>query len=528
MSSELVVSESTNLYLAEQVIELDHLIMQHEGISATVLMKRAGRHAFALLLEHWPQVQCVHIFCGSGNNGGDGYVMAALARQRNLDVTVWCLTDPSQLKDTLTDAALAAYQYAVQEGVQCREFVAKTFADEQIIQTGETVIVDALLGTGTNRELRDNCLLAVKAINGAQKHQGWPVMAVDIPTGVNPDTGDVASFAVQADVTMSFIGQKRGLYTGAGRVHSGECYFSDLEVDDEWIFLVNPIAHIIDINECLEYLPSRALDAHKGDCGRLLIIGGDSGVGYSYGGAPLMAAEMAQRTGAGLVGVATQPSFVNAIVARQPETMAVGISNGQELLPLLEPATALVIGTGLGQSAWSEQLLYHALMANQPMVIDADALSLLAQDKFKTLLSTLPIKPADRQWILTPHPGEAARLLGISVAQIQEDRFAAAIAIQQRYGGAVLLKGAGTVVISSTGEQWLCDEGNPGMASGGMGDVLSGLLGSLLVQGLSIDHAILLGVVVHSLAADLAADDNGQRGLLATDLIPYARELLDG
>lgn len=517
----MLFSESSALYVAEQVTELDNLVMQHQGISASVLMKRAGRAAFELLSEQWPQTKVLHIFCGSGNNAGDGYILAALAQQRHLQVHVWYLSDPEQL----LGAAQQAYQYALREGVTCCVFNAAKFLDMQLMQPQETVLVDALLGTGVTGELRDTYIDAVRAMNAAKEAHTWPIVAMDIPTGVNPDTGAVTSVAVIADTTMSFIGQKQGLFTGAGRVHSGERVFSTLEVEDEWLHLVNPTTRIIDFEKAIVLLPMRGLAAHKGDCGHVLVVGGDVGVSYGYGGAPIMAAQMALRCGAGLVSVATQPAFVSAALARQPELMVAGIENGQALLPLLEKVSGIVIGTGLGQSAWSEQLFYQAVQMNdKPMVIDADALHLLAQTRFSSLVST-PVK--ERQWILTPHPGEAAALLGVTIADIQIDRLAAAQRIQQQYGGAVILKGAGTVVVTSAGAQWICNAGSPAMASGGMGDVLSGLLGSLLVQGMAIDQAALLGTVAHSIAADLAVIEVGQRGLLATDIIPYVQDLFD-
>jgi NAD(P)H-hydrate epimerase len=518
----MLFSESSALFLAEQVVELDSLVIQHEGIPANILMKRAGRVAFELLLAKWPQVQALHVFCGAGNNAGDGYILAALAQQRRISVDLWFLSDPQQLQG----AALEAYHYAVQEGVECRVFDADVFVDMQLMQTPETVLIDALLGTGVQGELRPEYLEAVCTLNSAKAAYAWPILSMDIPTGVNPDTGAVISEAISAEATISFIGQKQGLFTGAGRVHSGERYFSDLDVEDEWVHLVNPMTQIIDCETALAALPERAIDAHKGDCGHVLVVGGDVGVGYGYGGAPIMAAEMALRTGAGLVSVATRAEFVTAALSRQPEMMVAAIDNGQALLPLLERASGVVIGPGLGQSSWSEQLLYQALQVDdKPMVIDADALHLLGQDRFSAL-STVDVE--QRQWILTPHPGEAASLLRVSVEDIQRDRFAAAKQIQKQYGGAVILKGAGTVVITSNGDQWLCDAGSAAMASGGMGDVLSGLLGSLLVQGVALDHVAILGAILHSTASDMAVEKTGMRGLLATDLIPYVQDLLRG
>ncbi len=516
---------SSLLYTAEAVVELDQLVIQHEGLSATQLMKRAGRDAFHLLLDQWPNVQNIQVFCGAGNNAGDGYILASLARQRQIDVVVRTVSSP----DMLSGAAADAYQYALREGVTCQAFESNQFIDDQFTLPENTVLVDALLGTGSRFPLSDEFAVVVEAINQAADRYDWPVLALDIPTGVNANTGAVATVAIKADATLSFIGQKQGNFTGTGRVYSGQRYYSDLGVDDEWLHLVNPNTQIIQRESVQQRLPSRDLDAHKNQCGHVLIVGGDSGTGYGYGGAPIMAAQMALRAGSGLVSVATRTEFVSAALSRQPEMMVAGIENGQALLPMLARATGIVIGPGLGQSSWSEQLFYqvfeHAQALSLPLVIDADALRLMNHERLGTVL--IDAATEVRPWILTPHAGEAASLLGISVEDIERDRFAAAQAIHQRYHAAVILKGAGTIVVTSTGEQWLCDHGNPGMASGGMGDVLSGLLGALLVQGMSPDDAALLGVVLHAQAADQAINDTGLRSLLATDLLPWVGKLLN-
>ena len=283
-------------------------------------------------------------------------------------------------------------------------------------------------------------------------------------------------------------------------------------------------SHIIDVAALLDALPERSIDAHKGSYGQVLVVGGDCGAGYGYGGAALMAASMALRTGAGLVSLATRTAFVAAALARQPEMMVAAIESGQAILPMLQRASIVVVGPGLGQSAWSEQLLYHTLAANKPMILDADALNLLAQEQFA---GATGVPPAERQWILTPHPGEAARLLDTTIEAIQADRWLAARTLQQRFGGVVVLKGPGTVIVDNQGQQWLCNHGNPSMASGGMGDVLSGLLGSLLAQGMAINDAACLGVALHSIAADHIVARQGVRGLLASDLIDEVRALLN-
>lgn len=271
-------------------------------------------------------------------------------------------------------------------------------------------------------------------------------------------------------------------------------------------------------------LQPRAADSHKGDFGHVLVVGGDRGMG----GAVAMAGEAAARSGAGLTSVATRPEHVPALVARRPELMARGIDSGEELVGLLERATVVVLGPGLGQGDWSRNLLTSALTraaaCDLPVVLDADALNWLAKDP-----SLLP-QALEGKCLLTPHPGEAARLLGIERDAVNADRPAAAQALQRKFGGAAVLKGSGTLVCYARGERIhveACGHGNPGMASGGMGDVLSGVLGALLAQGYSLADSARLGVCIHSKAADLAAEAGGQRGLLATDLLPSIRRLLN-
>lgn len=524
---------SNTLYTADATRRLENSCLASHDLQSPQLMTRAANAAVSALQEHWPGVTTIHVFCGVGNNGGDGYTLAALAAKRGLQATVWQLCAQETSKP---------YQYAIQEGVEIKQFTPNAWRSELLNSEASTVaqmpvIIDALLGIGSNGALREPFYLAVAAINEAR----WPVFAIDIPTGIDADSGTFLGLeepgdkqAIKADATISFIARKVGNYIGEGRNHAGKLFFSDLDVVDA-AFLdsapnhnaddsIKPAAHIIDHAFFLSLLPTRARDSHKGSFGHVLVIGGDQG----FGGAPLMAAQMAARTGAGLVGVATAPMNTSAMIARQPELMAVGVASGQALLPLLQKPTVLVIGPGLGQSAWSEQLLYHALDEISPhkkCVIDADALNLLAAGSL-SLPSTLA-SGKDAPWVLTPHPGEAARLLDTSIDVIQSDRVAAIVALQKKYGGTVVLKGAGSLVLTHDEQLFVCDAGNAGMASGGMGDVLSGLIGGLLAQGLTPADAACLGVVLHAMAGDLAVAESGIRGLLATDLIPLVRLLLD-
>ncbi|RLA46915.1 MAG: bifunctional ADP-dependent NAD(P)H-hydrate dehydratase/NAD(P)H-hydrate epimerase [Gammaproteobacteria bacterium] len=498
----VTVNFADKLYTADTVRELDRRAIEDHGIPGIVLMKRAGAVAFAELLTRWPNPDRITILCGGGNNGGDGYIIAALARQRGLATTVLQLVDAEKLQGD----ARRAWQFACQEGVPMRPF-------KGALDSAGGPIVDALLGTGIKGDVRASYKQAIAAINAS----GSPVLAVDIPSGLCSDTGAVRGAAVIADVTVTFIGVKSGLLTGRGPALVGDLVYRDLDVPPQVFDDVPVAAQRLDLLSLMADLPQRERDAHKGKFGHVLVIGGDQG----FGGAAAMAAEAAIRVGAGLVGVATRASHVPALLARRPELMVKAVESGQQLEPLLEAPTVLVVGPGLGRSTWSEQVLQQAIKSGIPMVVDADALNLLSE-------GVIGAGADSSAWVLTPHPGEAARLLNISNADVQRDRLAACRSIQQAYAGTVLLKGAGTLICSGDETLSLCLYGNPGMATGGMGDVLAGIIGGLLAQGLSGSKATELGACLHGAAADLVAEEFGERGMMATDLLAPLQRLVNG
>lgn len=495
-----VSSVSSSLYTAKQAYALDAAAIA-AGTPALQLMKRAGRAAFNYLLGRFAAPELISVYCGSGNNGGDGYVVAALAAQRRIPVQVIQVAPAEKL----TGEARQAYEFAVQEGVAIVPFA-------QSAAPASGVIVDAMLGIGLCGEPRPEFAAAIAQIN----QLGLPVISLDIPSGLHADTGAVLGDAVKAGFTISFIGLKRGLLTGRGPAFCGEILLDTLGIPDTIFTRETPTAERLSLPQLLPLLAPRAADAHKGDFGHVMVIGGDTG----YGGAALMAAEAAARTGAGLVSIATRPEHIPAILARRPEIMACGVVSGQELEPWLARPTLLVVGPGLGRSPWSEQMLQQAIKSGLPLVLDADALNIIAEGR------VVPNPTGQGRWLMTPHPAEAARLLGITTAEVQADRFAAVAAIQARYQASVILKGAGSLVASAGTTMGVVTDGNPGMATGGMGDVLSGILGGLVAQGVAINDAARLGAVLHACAADLAAAELGQRSLLATDLLPYLCELL--
>ena len=484
------------LYSAAQVRELDRLAIEEAGIPGYTLMTRAGEACWAIMRAQWPTARNVTVFCGAGNNGGDGFVIACLALQANWQVRLYQLGDPARMQAD----ARQAHAAFVAAGGQVNAYLpdAPLAAD---------VIVDALLGTGVERPLEGLWRAAVDAMNAA----AIPVLSVDIPTGVQADSGTVAGAAIHAQHTVTFIGRKAGLYTGVASDYCGTIHFADLEVPGDILRQV-PVAAMLVRYPALGALAApRRRSAHKGHYGHVLVIGGDAGMM----GAARLAAEAALRCGAGRVSVATRSEHAALIAAACPELMCHGVLSALQLKPLVRSASVLLIGPGLGRSAWAQSLLSAVLEAPQPRVIDADALNCLAGDA--------PV--FDRQ-VLTPHPGEAARLLGQSVDQVQADRFAAAHAISQHYGGTTVLKGAGTVIQPAEGTPRVCAAGNPGMATAGSGDVLAGIIAALIAQGMEPEAAATAAVCVHGCAGDIAARE-GERGLLARDLIAALRTVLN-
>ena len=487
----------TNLYRAEQCRELDRLAIEEFGISGNILMERAGEAAFNALRETWPEAKRIGVLCGVGNNGGDGYVIARLAQEQGLDVSVLQVGDAARLGGD----ALAALQRL--HGVD----ISPANYDEQDLDDYD-VLVDALLGTGLSGEVRSPFMLAINAINDCNT----PVLAVDCPSGLDVDTGMPCGLAVKADCTITFIGMKQGLLTGEASDYCGRIRFDDLKLPTAVYERLNPAASRIGYLSLRTLLPRRKRASHKGDYGHVLIVGGNFGMT----GAARLAGEAALRAGAGLVSIATRKEHAAVLNCGRPELMCHGTENGEALKSLSAKASVIVIGPGLGQDDWAQEMLAMALARNLPLVADADALNLLAQ-----------IDLPRQHWVLTPHPGEAARLLGQTTKDVCKDRFFCLNSLAERYDATVVLKGAGTLVQSKGELPGVCGGGNPAMASGGMGDVLTGVIAGLIAQGLDLSDAAQLGVCLHRKAADMATRGIGERGLLASDLMPSIRRLIN-
>jgi NAD(P)H-hydrate epimerase len=459
------------------------------------LMQRAGLAAWHCALAHWPQARRIVVACGPGNNGGDGYVLARHALEAGREVRVLRLP------------GVAPRSAAAQRAEQACRDAGGQVADFSGAIGGAELVVDAVFGIGLVRPLADTAAAFVAAINDA----GAPVLALDAPSGVDAGTGNVPGVAVRATRTLQFIGAHAGLATGAALDHVGACELATLDVDDDMLPPDSAVAEMLRASDLQRFLPPRPRNSHKGQSGRVLCVGGDHG----KGGAVMLSAEAALRSGAGLVDAATRAEHVPALLSRRPEVMAHAVNAAGEIDGLAIAADVVAIGPGLGQEEWGSALFSRVVDSGKALVIDADALNLLAASP----------RPLHAGTVLTPHPGEAARLLGISTREVQADRLANARAMCERHGCTVVLKGAGTVVAAPGRTARIIDAGNPGMAVGGLGDVLTGVIAALRAQGLDAFDAACCGALLHGAAGDAAALDGGERGLLPSDLFAPLRRL---
>lgn len=484
------------IHSVAQVRAIDHHAITKLGIPGYTLMTRAAAAGLLELRRSWPAAGRILVLCGTGNNAGDGYVLARLAAAQQLDVTVMALGDPRALQG---DAATAWGEY-VSAGGKIIEW------EPQRLQDAD-VLVDALFGTGLSRPLDGAWCARIEAVNAARK----PVLSLDVPSGLDADTGAIRGAAIKAERTVVFVGLKIGLHVGAGPDHAGELHFDALGIPPAVGEQVGYVASRLHAGLLDEFLPPRRRTAHKGHYGRVLVVAGNAGMG----GAARLAGEACLRVGAGRVTVATRAANVAGLVAGRPELMTRSVEDVADLVPLLEQADVIAVGPGLGTDAWAQAVFSAVLSAGMPLVVDADALNLLAAS---------PRRRED--WILTPHPGEAASLLGSTSAAVQSDRMGSVAALVERFGGVVVLKGAGTLVATTETLPALCVNGNPGMAVPGMGDVLTGVIAGLFAQSRDLWSAARVGVLVHAWAGDSAARA-GERGLLASDLFAELRQCVN-
>ena len=462
------------------------------------LMERAGLAAAELARELLQDQTSVLILAGPGNNGGDALVAARHLRSWWYKVTVVFAGEPDKLPP---DAARALQAWLDTGG---------TLHDDIPQQVSWGLAIDGLFGIGLARQLDERHLRLVKALNGME----LPVLALDIPSGLDSDTGQPLGAAVRATHTMTFIALKPGLFTAYGPDYCGEVRLETLDIDPA--LLPQPTGFLLERKQVAGALKPRPRNSHKGMLGSVGILGGAG----SMCGAALLAGRAALKLGAGRVYVGLLAPDAPAVDVAQPELML----RTPEQLFEVDGLSCLVVGPGLGQSAQALSVLRRALETELPLVLDADALNLIAVHA--ELAPLLHDRTAGT--LLTPHPAEAARLLGSGSHDVQQDRIGSALVLASRFNSLVVLKGTGSVC-AAPGETWYINPtGNPGLSSAGTGDVLSGMLGALLAQRVPHRQALLLGVYLHGAAADeLVGQGIGPIGLTATEVTDTARTMLN-
>ena len=481
------------LYTAAETRSLDVAAMD-SGIPGMALMERAGEAVVRCIQGRWPQWRelRVGVLAGGGNNGGDGYVVARRLLETGVRASVVAASLP---EDLAGDAAEAFARWQRAGG---------GWVGPEVPLDGFDLLVDALLGTGLDREVRTPYRELIERAADAPA----PVVAVDIPSGLNADSGRVMGVAVPAVATVTFVGSKRGLFTGDGPDYTGEVVFDGLGIPEEVRSAVTARGRRVDPGDL--GLAPRMANSHKGDYGKVAILGGAPGMA----GAAAMAARAAVRGGSGWVVCCTGPGERVSVAGLWPEVITAEWDEEGELPEwLLDSVDVVALGPGLGRSAGARKLLKKVLEWAGSLVLDADALNLLAEDPGLAL----DLPPRNGSLILTPHPGEAARLLGSSPAEVQADRFEAATRIAREFQAICCLKGAGTVIARPGGEYAVNSSGGPALAQAGQGDILTGLLAARLGQEADPVRAAERGVWAHGAAGDRLAERSGPFGLTPTE-----------
>ena len=475
--------------------EADRVTISELGLPGLVLMERAAAAVSDVVGERFADAERVLVVCGPGNNGGDGLAVARQLVARGANAEAVLLVEPAQLHgDAATQLALAR-SFGVPVHVCASgplDGLAGLLADAH-------VVVDALFGTGLDRTLDGRWQTVIELIDGA----GWPVVAIDLPSGLSGSTGVVSGPSLRAAVTVTFGAPKLAHVLPPASARCGEVAVADIGIP-AWLIERNAAAGLLEHDDVAAWLPLREADAHKGSFGHLLVIAGRVG----RAGAAALAARAAVNLGAGLVTVATAGGAVTPIQSSVPEAMVDGLpqgddgqASGEGVAALLDRATAVAIGPGLGLGAGPRRLLDAVLERwRGPLLLDADALTLL-DGRLDRLAGR------GTETVLTPHPGELARLLGAETAAVAADRLGAARRAASASGATVLAKGARTVIVAPVGRPLVNPTGSAGLASGGAGDVLTGVIGALLAQGVSGIQACALGAWLHGRAAELAGDD---------------------
>lgn len=539
MTDDFRASLPQQAYDANKVLLNERQVAERRGLGMPELMAMAGKAAFDNIRAEFPKKKAWLIYCGKGNNGGDGFVIAKLALAEGLSVQVLVLADKKQITgDAQHHLNLLLDELSLSKNkLETRKEPSSSSQHAQIIFDANTVdaaqvlsernndlIIDAIFGIGFKGHLSLPLQNLINDINLARQ----PKVSIDVPSGVNASTGAVTSCAIQAALTISFIVLKQGLVTGKSPDHTGKLIVEGLSLQQDFQDAILSDCYLLirfadkfsnedlQSNITLPRIPKRLPSSHKGTFGTLLLVGGNK----NYPGAISLASQSALRTGAALVAVCCHSENRSIVFSSQPELMIGGI-NADSIIASshFNKTKALVIGPGLSTDKWAIALFDTCIAKGVWKVVDADALRILA-------IKSIDESTSYSKLILTPHPGEAAALLDASISEVEMDRFAAVKKIAQKYNAICVLKGAGSLI--SDGQMiWVNTTGNAGMASGGMGDVLSGIIGALLTQFKDPLAAVKLGVFIHGLAADNIARNQGQRGMIASDIIKQLPTLVN-
>lgn len=516
------IPQHTRVVTAEQMREMDRRATEECGLPSLLLMENAGKAVANLAADLLGKgkIRSIIIVTGSGNNGGDGFVVARHLYNVYSDVKVYHFGDRATAKgDALTNIIIA-------EKMGIRIDYSRNVKKLQKVINQSDLIIDALLGIGAKGVLKSEYSEVVKIINLS----GVPVIAVDIPSGLNADTGqelgphgsleDVGKAAVKADTTVTFALPKIGLVTYPGAWYVGDLVVADIGIPDKIVNSIQPTVRLMD-RSCAVLCGlgfARNVDAHKGTYGHVAIIAGSVGMT----GAATLAAQGALRIGTGLVTVAVPESLNDIMEVKLTEAMTIPVPEGnarafgmaslEKVLEIIEKRDAAVIGPGFGRDEDTVEFTLKLICKlTKPAIIDADALYAISRD-----LSVL--KKCKSRLVITPHPGEMAMLLGTSVADVQSNRLEVARSFAKEHGVTVVLKGAGTVIADPDGMAYINTTGTPGMATGGTGDVLSGMIGGLLAQEKNPDNAAKAAVYLHGLAGEIATRKFGEAAMIASDL----------
>jgi len=497
------------LVTTEQMRSLDRAAIEDYGIPGVVLMENAGRAVAEAAAQMLDDSGRVVVVCGRGNNGGDGFVAARHLSNQSVAVEIYLL---AAIDDLEGDAATNCH---IAQQMSLPIFENPDQATLEAAVNSADLVIDAILGTGISGEVRGAAREAIEAINQSTA----PVVAVDIPSGISGDTGQVMGVAVRADCTLTFGLPKVGHYCYPGRDHCGEIELVDISLPAALVAAADLPTNLTTTQDVAAMLPPRWADMHKGEAGRLLIVAGSPGMT----GAVAMAGLAAVRSGAGLVTVGIPESLNDILEVKCTEVMTLPLPETvqgsldqeamDEILEFAEGCDAVALGPGLSQVPETAELARQLIeRISVPLVVDADGLNACAG-------ASEALQSRKTPTVITPHPGELSRITGQSIADIQQDRVSAARQAAHDLQCIVVLKGAGTVTANPDGQVWVNPTGNAGMASGGVGDVLTGVIGGLLAGGGDAMKAAISAVYCHGLAGDLAEDYCGQRALIASDLL---------